>query len=150
MAVASLGGLMRVKKIQMALVVAPLSVLAGWEEEAKKVLPKFSPSVRVMVVHKGTAKERQMIMRNAWKSSSLEQPYVIISTWGLVTSEKTVSTFLPPSGHHWSFVTLDEAHIIKVRRQAGLHTLNLIRCSFYLRNSIQFSLPSYLSTPESQ
>ena len=129
MAVASLGGLMRVKKIQMALVVAPLSVLAGWEEEAKKVLPKFAPSVRVMVVHRGTTEERQKIMRNAWKSSSFQQPYVIISTWGLVTGKKTFSTFLPPSGHHWSYVTLDEAHIMKVRHRAGLNNLNLIHSS---------------------
>jgi len=100
--------------MQIALVVAPISVLAGWEEEAKKFLPKFAPQVRVQVVYKGSEKDRRSIIRNAWKKSSPSQPYIIITSWGLAGGRESHVTFKAPSGRHWDYVVLDEAHEVKV------------------------------------
>ena len=36
MTIASIGARMRVKRVRMVLVVAPVSVLGGWQEEGKK------------------------------------------------------------------------------------------------------------------
>lgn len=112
MSIASLGARMRVKRVKMALIVAPVSVLGGWAEEGKKFLSKFVRNVRIAKVHGGKQTDRQKIVRNAWKNSSVEHPYVIISSWGLVCSARTMKAFMPPSGHHWDYVVLDEAHEI--------------------------------------
>lgn len=45
-----LGGLMRKRTIRNALVIAPLSVLRAWENEAHKVLTMCVPNVRIQVV----------------------------------------------------------------------------------------------------
>lgn len=118
MAIASLGGLMRVKRIRMALVVAPVSVLAGWQTESKNFLSKFVNTVRILKVHGGTEKDRNKMMRNAWKDCSLDKPYVIISSWGLVASARSCKTFKPPVGHNWNVVILDEAHEIRNHKSA--------------------------------
>lgn len=113
MSLASLGARMRVKKVRMALVVAPVSVLGGWAEEGNKFLSKFVKNVRIVKVHGKTQQDRLKIIRNAWRSSSFEQPYLIISSWGLVTSARSMKAFMPPSGLSWDYVVLDEAQEIK-------------------------------------
>ena len=113
MSIAALGARMRVKQVRMALVVAPVSVLGGWAEEGKRFLSKFVRNTRIVKVHGKTQQDRLKIVRNAWRNSSLDQPYVIISSWGLVASARTMNAFLPPSGHYWDYVILDEAHEIK-------------------------------------
>ena len=113
MSIASLGARMRVQGVRMALIVAPVSVLAGWAEEGKKFLSKFVSTARIVKVHGKNQQERQKIIRNAWRNSSLDRPHVIISSWGLVANPKTTKAFLPPSGHNWDYVILDEGHEIK-------------------------------------
>ncbi|CAB9524006.1 CHD3-type chromatin-remodeling factor [Seminavis robusta] len=113
MSIAAIGARMRVQRIRMVLVVAPVSVLGGWTEECNKFLSKFVKKVRIVKVHGGEQKKRQKAVRNAWKKSSYDQPHVIISSWGLVASARTMKTFLPPSGHSWDYVILDEAHEVK-------------------------------------
>lgn len=97
----------------MALIVAPVSVLDAWAKEGNYSLPKFVNPVRIVKVHGGNQKDRVKTVRNAWKDSSPDRPYVIVSSWGLVCSQKTIGAFLPPSGHRWDWVILDEAHVIK-------------------------------------
>jgi SNF2 family DNA or RNA helicase len=113
MSIASLGARMRCKRVRMALVVVPVSVLSAWATEGKKFLSRFVDRVRIVKVHGGSQKDRAKTIRNAWKDSSTDRPYVIISSWGLVCSPKTFNGFLPPRGHHWDYVILDEAHLIK-------------------------------------
>lgn len=113
MTICSLGARMACKRVRMTLVVAPVSVLSGWAAEGKKFLPKFARQVRIVKVHGKTQKERQKIVRNAWKDATVDRPYVIISSWGLVASAKTMKCFMPPQGGHWDYVILDEAHEIK-------------------------------------
>lgn len=124
MSIASLGARMRVNRVRMVLIVAPVSVLSGWQKEAKKFLPKFAKHISIQKVHGGTAQDRIKIVRNAWKNSSFERPYVIISSWGLVASARTMATFLPPRGRSWDYVVLDEAHVIKN------HTSTRFKCCF--------------------
>lgn len=113
MTIASLGARMRCKRVRMALVVAPVSVLSGWADEAKRFLSKFIEHVRILKVHGGNNKDRMKTVRKAWKESSPDRPFLVISSWGLVTSAKTMNVFIPPSGHNWDYVFLDEAHLIK-------------------------------------
>lgn len=113
MSLASLGARMRVKKVRIALVVAPVSVLGGWADEGNKFLPEFVKGVRIVKVHGKTQQDRLKIIRNAWRNSSYEQPHLIISSWGLVTSARSMKAFMPPSGHNWDYVILDEAQEIK-------------------------------------
>ena len=63
---------MRVKRVRMVLVVAPVSVLGGWQDEGKKFLSKFTRNVRIVKVHGTTQKDRQKVVRNAWKNSSFD------------------------------------------------------------------------------
>ena len=113
---------MRVQKVRMVLVVAPVSVMSGWKDEADKFLPQFARKVRVLKVHGDTQANRKKILRNAWKNSSLTEPYVIISSWGLVASARSINAFMPPTQHYWDYVILDEAHEIKN------HTSNRSKC----------------------
>mmetsp|Transcript_9250 Transcript_9250/g.17689 ORF Transcript_9250/g.17689 Transcript_9250/m.17689 type:complete len:132 (-) Transcript_9250:1585-1980(-) len=115
MTISSIGARMRVGRVRMALVVAPVSVLATWELEAKQFLPKFAHQVRVQTVYKGSEKHRRKVIRNAWKNSSPTEPYVVITSWGLAGSRESHLTFKPPSGRNWDFVIFDEAHEVKVR-----------------------------------
>jgi SNF2 family DNA or RNA helicase len=122
MTLCSLGARMACKRVRMMLIVAPVSVLAGWQIEANKFLPKFSKQVRIVKVHGKTQKDRQKIVRNAWKDATPDRPYVVISSWGLVAAARTMTSFLPPSGHHWDYVIQDEAHECKN------HTSNRSKC----------------------
>lgn len=122
MSIASLGARMACKQVRMVLIVAPVSILGGWAREGNRFLPTFSKNFRIVKVHGGTKQDRAKTVQNAWKDSSPDCPYVIISSWGLVCSAKTMKGFLPPRGHHWDYVVLDEAHVIKN------HKSNKYRC----------------------
>lgn len=49
-ALALLGGLMRARTIRNALVVAPVSVLRSWENEARKVVTLCVPNIHIQVI----------------------------------------------------------------------------------------------------
>ena len=55
-----LGGLMRAQTIRNALVIAPLSVLQSWENEARKILRQCVPSFRVTVVNSEMSRRRRL------------------------------------------------------------------------------------------
>lgn len=126
MSVCAIGTRMRAGRVKMVLIVAPVSVLSGWVEEGRKFLPHFVKKATIMKVHGGNANDRRKQVRNAWKQASLETPYVIVTSWGLACSAKTLSAYLPPSGHQWDYVILDEAHEIKN------HKSNRSKCCFKL------------------
>lgn len=62
-----LGGMMRAGTIQNALVVAPLSVLQSWEKEAKKILPKCTPKVKITVLSSEIARRTRLDMIDSIK-----------------------------------------------------------------------------------
>jgi SNF2 family DNA or RNA helicase len=124
MSIASIGARMRVQKCKMVLVIAPVSVVSGWVEEGNKFLSRFVKAVRIVKVHGGTQVQRAKAVRNAWKNSTTHTPHVVVTSWGLACSVKTMKAFLPPVGHCWDYVILDEAHLIKN------HASNRFKCCF--------------------
>jgi DNA excision repair protein ERCC-6-like len=107
MTLSLLGGLMRSKTIRKALVVAPVSVLRNWENEAKKIL-SLCTHVKIQVITSDTSKHaRQRKLKQALEAQS---PQLVITTFGLVTSSPDQFQ------HHryaWDYIILDEAHKIK-------------------------------------
>lgn len=58
---AYLGGLMRADTIRNALVICPVSVLQSWENEARKILPKCTSSVKITVISSDTMSKRRRL-----------------------------------------------------------------------------------------
>ena len=104
---------MRLQRIGMVLIVAPVSVLSGWYEEATTFLSHFVGGVHVLNVHSAKPKARPRIVRTAWKDASPRRPHVIITSWGLIGHPENTTTFSPRRGQRWDYVILDEAHMIK-------------------------------------
>ena len=60
---AYLGGLMRAHTIRNALVVAPLSVLRSWENEAQQIMKRYCvPKITILVVTSEIRKDRRCRM----------------------------------------------------------------------------------------
>lgn len=106
-----LGGLMRAGTIRSALVLAPLSVLRAWENEAHKVLTLCMPTVQIQVLSSSMgAHKRRWALQEALESP-LGFPSLLISTYGQVQSNP--DDFSPENRSHWDYVVLDEGHLIK-------------------------------------
>jgi SNF2 family DNA or RNA helicase len=106
-----LGGLMRAGTIRSALVVAPLSVLRAWENEAYKVLAVCVPTVQIQVLSSTMgASKRRRALEEALESSP-DYPSLVISTYGQV--QCNAEDFSPKNYSHWDYVVLDEGHLIK-------------------------------------
>ncbi|KAG7359605.1 SNF2/helicase domain containing protein [Nitzschia inconspicua] len=107
MTLSLLGGLMRSKTIRKALVVAPVSVLRNWENEAKRILT-LCTRVKIDVIASDSSKHaRERKLKQALEAQS---PQLVITTFGLVTSSPDQFR------HHrytWDYIILDEAHKIK-------------------------------------
>jgi superfamily II DNA or RNA helicase len=109
MTLSLLGGLMRAQTIKTALVVAPVSVLRNWENEARKIL-KLCVNVKIQVIASENSKQsRRQKLQEAMNSQT---PQLVITTFGLVTSFP--DQFIDKNNcRYWDYVVLDEAHRIK-------------------------------------
>ncbi|MDQ0428334.1 SNF2 family DNA or RNA helicase [Planomicrobium stackebrandtii] len=85
---------------QPSLIVCPTSVLGNWQKE----LERFAPDLKV-VTHYGSIRPKGEEF-NAFLAE--EQPDVVLSTYGIVSSDGEEMQSL-----HWSSITLDEAQNIK-------------------------------------
>jgi hypothetical protein len=107
--VAFLGGLMRAHTIRNALVVAPLSVLQSWEKEARLVMKKYCvPRITIIVLSSDVAKNRRRKLLQEALSCSAKSPYLIITTYGLITSSPLDFTHQKKC---WGYVVLDEGYV---------------------------------------
>ena len=111
-----LGGLMKAKTIKNALVLCPVSLLRTWENEAHKVLNTYLelPSVTIKVISSEMEKRKRAHLLQKAMGCSKKRPHLIISTYGLLTSNPADLT--PPDheeNYYWSYVVLDEGQKIK-------------------------------------
>lgn len=98
---------MRAKSIRKALVVAPVSVLRNWENEAHKIVKLCVRNARIQVISSDSVKGhlRKKRLHEALESQSCQ---LVITSYGLVTS-------VPDDFTHknrnifWDYVILDEA-----------------------------------------
>jgi SNF2 family DNA or RNA helicase len=151
MTLAYLGGLMRAGTIRSALVVAPLSVLRAWENEAHKVLAMCVPTVQIQVLSStmGASKRRRALEEALERSS---RPSLVISTYGQVQCNP--DDFSPKNSSHWDYVVLDEGHLIKnqaaktskcCRTICGRDTRRLMLTGTPVQNNLKVSnFPSVL------
>lgn len=98
---------MRAKTIRKALVVAPVSVLRNWENEAHKILKPCVRNAKIQVISSDTAKgyNRTRKLYEALESQSCQ---LVITSFGLVTSAPDDFTHKNPK-YFWDYVILDEA-----------------------------------------
>jgi SNF2 family DNA or RNA helicase len=98
---------MRAKTIRKALVVAPLSVLRNWENEAHRIIKPCVRNARIQVISSDTVKGHMRTRRlhEALESQSCQ---LVITSYGLVTT-------VPDDFKHknrncyWDYIILDEA-----------------------------------------
>jgi SNF2 family DNA or RNA helicase len=101
---------MREKTIRNALIIAPVSVLRSWQNEANHVLRRCERRVVITVVSSDQQqRRRKKILRNALNARP-NQPELIITTYGMVRSS---SDDFCHEISCWDYVVLDEAHNIK-------------------------------------
>ena len=92
------------------LIVVPTSVMLNWETEFKRFCPAFK-----LLTYFGTAKERKA-KRSGWSKPNAF--HVCITTYRLATQD--VSVF---RRKRWTYLILDEAHMIKNWRSQRWQTL---------------------------
>jgi SNF2 family DNA or RNA helicase len=109
MTLSLLGGLMRAQTIRTALVVAPVSVLRNWENEAKKIL-KLCANIKIQVIASENSKQSRG--RKLQEALSANTPQLVITTFGLVTSSPDQFSD-KYNRRSWDYIILDEAHRIK-------------------------------------
>jgi SNF2 family DNA or RNA helicase len=102
MTLSLLGGLMRAKTIRKALVVAPVSVLRNWENEAHKIIKPCVCHARIQVITSETAKGYTRT-KKLYEVAESQSCHLVITSFGLVTSAPKDFTL------SWDYVILDEA-----------------------------------------
>jgi SNF2 family DNA or RNA helicase len=111
-----LGGLMKAKTIRNALVLCPVSLLRTWENEARKVLITYLglPSITISVISSEMDRHKRAYMLEKAMTCSKKRPHLIISTYGLLTSNP--SDLAPQKNNDyssWNYVILDEGHKVR-------------------------------------
>ncbi|CAN0494089.1 unnamed protein product, partial [Ectocarpus sp. 12 AP-2014] len=121
-----LAGLFGTRQAKSALVLAPKSVMRGWEDELGRWLVKAAcPKAEVVVMaSEMPAKARRRAIALAAEGGSRGRGAVLITTYGMVSSNP--KQFAPavggsggwiergePRQHVWDYVILDEGHKIK-------------------------------------
>ncbi|CAM9657094.1 unnamed protein product, partial [Choristocarpus tenellus] len=87
-----LAGLFLTHQAKSVLVVAPLSVIRGWEEELGRwIVFKACPSVEVSVITSSTRNEtRRRMVQNALRGGKTRLGCVCVTSYGLVSSQPHV------------------------------------------------------------
>ncbi|CAN0462621.1 unnamed protein product, partial [Ectocarpus sp. 12 AP-2014] len=121
-----LAGLFGTRQAKSALVLAPKSVMRGWEDELGRWLVKAAcPKAEVVVMaSEMPAEARRRAIALAGEGGSRGRGAVLITTYGMVSSNP--KQFAPavggsggwiergePRQHVWDYVILDEGHKIK-------------------------------------
>lgn len=97
---------MKAKTIRKAVVVAPVSVLRNWENEARKIF-RLCCNVKIQVLSSDTsANKRKRILLEALEAQS---PQLVITTFGLVANNPDHFTQRVVGRQVWDYVILDEA-----------------------------------------
>jgi len=105
-----LGGLLKAKTIKKVVVVAPVSVLRNWENEARKILP-LCCEARIQVLSSDiTVYNRKKRLHQVLEAQS---PQLVITSFGLVANNPDHFSQNVAGRQVWDYVVLDEAHKIK-------------------------------------
>lgn len=97
---------MKSNTIKKAVVVAPVSVLRNWENEAKRILP-LCRKVNIQVLTSTTTpNKRKKILHQVLEAHS---PQLLITSFGLVASNPDHFTQHVSGKKVWDYVILDEA-----------------------------------------
>jgi hypothetical protein len=109
-----LAGLMNTGQIKSALIVAPKSVIRGWEKELNRWLvgEVCGEASIVVLTSELSDKRREKIVRSVTKGGPSRQGAVCITSYGLITSKPHIFGS-DGSGARWDYVILDEGHKIK-------------------------------------
>ena len=103
---AFLGGLMKAKTIKKAIVVAPVSVLRNWENEANKIL-RQCVGIKIQVLSSDiSVYNRKKRLHQALEAHSAQ---LVITSFGLVASNPDHFTQHVVGKQVWDYVILDEA-----------------------------------------
>jgi SNF2 family DNA or RNA helicase len=102
MTLSLLGGFMRAKTIRKALVVAPVSVLRNWENEARRILGMCVKTKIQVIASEASKYAREKKLKEALEAQT---PQLVITTLGLVSSS-------PDQFQHrrysWDYIIVDE------------------------------------------
>jgi len=133
-----LGGLMKSNTIKKAVVVAPVSVLRNWENEAKRILP-LCRKVNIQVLTSTTTpNKRKKILHQVLEAHS---PQLLITSFGLVASNPDHFTQQVSGKKVWDYVILDEAHKIKNPNTANYKAMEMIAKNKNIRRIILTGTP---------
>ncbi|CAM9810391.1 unnamed protein product, partial [Sphacelaria rigidula] len=112
-----LAGLVSTKQASSALIIAPKSVLRGWEAELQEWFIKACcRNAEVYVVgSEMSVRNRRVTLRSAAFGGALGKGAVVICTYGIVSANPAMFDPLRGDGrnHKWDYVVLDEGHKIK-------------------------------------
>lgn len=98
---------------QPILVVVPLAVLKGWQDEFDAWLSPQRGAVDLVVYHASAALRREMAgsLIERWKrDGGVERPVIVLTTPGMLLTDFEV---INGHGGRWSLVMVDEAHLAK-------------------------------------
>ena len=110
---------MRAKTIKKAIVVAPVSVMKNWENEAKKILTKCV-GVKIQIISSDiSVYKRKQRLHQALEAQSSQ---LVITSYGMVAKNPDHFTQHVVGKHVWDYVVLDEA----------------VRCCDCLRSSLVY------------
>jgi SNF2 family DNA or RNA helicase len=98
---------MRAKSIRKALVVAPVSVLRNWENEANKIVKMCVRNAKIQVISSDSAKGH-MRKKRLYEALESQSCQLVITSYGLVTSVPDDFTHKNHS-NYWDYIILDEA-----------------------------------------
>ena len=97
---------MKAKTIKKVLVVAPLSVLRNWENEANKIL-RLCVGIKIQVISSDiSVYNRKKRLHQALEAQS---PQLVITSYGLVANNPDHFTQHVVGKQVWEYVVLDEA-----------------------------------------
>lgn len=129
---------MKAKTIRKAIVVAPVSVLRNWENEARKIL-RLCCDVKIQVLSSEiTVYNRKKRLHQALEAQSSQ---LVITSFGLVANNPDHFTQRVARRQVWDYVILDEAHKIKNPNTKNSKAIEMIAKSEKTRRLILTGTP---------